>query len=280
QPPLQQHLFPNFGHPFPSFGEQRHHQAFSHEIHMGMTSSSPTMCLGLWLGHDVITMLFDDKDVQKDMKLVSYKIVNKVMNKSIVLMERGEVSEENAAKTTKKVFVTRATGKTGKRIVEQLLSRRFAVKAGVRDVEKAKTFFKDDPADVTEGPEKLAKAIGDDYEAVICATGFLLGFDLFAPWKTDNFGNPILLNGAAMGQILNPAYIFLNVYGLTLVANLQAEKTGINYTTVRPGGLKNDPPAGNIVMEPKDTLSAGSISRDQVAEVAVEALLHEESSFK
>lgn len=68
----------------------------------------------------------------------------------------------------------------------------------------------------------------------------------------------ILVNGAAMGQLLNPAYIFLNVFGLTLVAKLQAEqhirKSGINYTIVRPGGLKNDPPTGNIVMEPEVNL--------------------------
>lgn len=58
-----------------------------------------------------------------------------------------------------------------------------------------------------------------------------------------------------MGQILNPAYIFLNVFGLTLIAKLQAEqhirKSGINYTIIRPGGLRNDPPSGNIVMEPE-----------------------------
>jgi hypothetical protein len=58
-----------------------------------------------------------------------------------------------------------------------------------------------------------------------------------------------------MGQILNPAYIFLNVFGLTLVAKLQAEqyirKSGINYTIIRPGGLRNEPPTGNIIMEPE-----------------------------
>lgn len=58
-----------------------------------------------------------------------------------------------------------------------------------------------------------------------------------------------------MGQLLNPAYIVLNVFGLTLVAKLQAEqhirKSGINYTIIRPGGLRNDPPKGNIVMEPE-----------------------------
>lgn len=58
-----------------------------------------------------------------------------------------------------------------------------------------------------------------------------------------------------MGQVFNPAYIFLNVFGLTLIAKLQAEqyirKSGINYTIIRPGGLRNDPPTGNVVMEPE-----------------------------
>lgn len=65
----------------------------------------------------------------------------------------------------------------------------------------------------------------------------------------------ILVNGAAMGQILNPAYIILNALGLVLIAKLQAEKhirnSGINYTIIRPGGLKNEPPTGNLVMTPE-----------------------------
>lgn len=74
----------------------------------------------------------------------------------------------------------------------------------------------------------------------------------------------ILVNGAAMGQLLNPAYIFLNVFGLVLVAKLQAEnyirKSGINYTIIRPGGLKNDPPSGNIIMDPEVTLPSNLFS--------------------
>ncbi|KAK6150047.1 hypothetical protein DH2020_017572 [Rehmannia glutinosa] len=227
-------------------------------------------------------------------------------------MEGSEIKEEvnEGFNVKKKIFVAGATGSTGKRIVEKLLAKGFAVKAGVRDVDKAKsTFPGDNPdlqivkADVTEGSTKLDEAISDDSDAVICATGFRPSLDLFAPWKVDNFGtvnlveacrkrnvnrfiliSSILVNGAAMGQLFNPAYIFLNVFGLTLVAKLQAEqyirKSGINYTIIRPGGLKNDPPMGNIVMEPEDTLSEGSISRDQVADVAVEALLCPESSYK
>lgn len=42
-------------------------------------------------------------------------------------------------------------------------------------------------ADVTEGSAKLAEVLGDDSEAVICATGFRPGWDLFAPWKASWF---------------------------------------------------------------------------------------------
>ncbi|CAA7400626.1 unnamed protein product [Spirodela intermedia] len=77
----------------------------------------------------------------------------------------------------------------------------------------------------------------------------------------------------------NPTYIALNVFGLTLVAKLKEEKfiqrSGLNYTIVRPGGLRDDSPSGNL-----DTLFQGSILRDQVAEFAVGALLCSESSFK
>ncbi|KAF1868343.1 hypothetical protein Lal_00008150 [Lupinus albus] len=308
-------------------------------------------------------------------------------------MERSEIVEQVQENlSVKKVFVAGATGSTGKRIVEQLLAKGFSVKAGVRDLDKARTTFSSNnpslqlvKADVTEGSDKLAEAIGDDSEAVICATGFRLGWDVLAPWKNkmlllsdrevigsnpgndfshagiscillpspgstrwepralgrpytnclfirhyplkkslllelmvlvelnifidsepvmvDNFGtvnlveacrkrnvnrfiliSSILVNGAATGQLLNPIYILLNVFGLTLVAKLKAEqyirKSGINYTIIRPGGLKNDPPSGNVVMGPEDTLFKGAISRDQVAEAAVEALALPEASFK
>ncbi|XP_042439740.1 uncharacterized protein At2g34460, chloroplastic-like [Zingiber officinale] len=218
-------------------------------------------------------------------------------------------SEQIEEKTTrKKVFVAGSTGRTGRRIVEQLLSRGYGVRAGALDLDKARGSLPKDSnvefvrADVTGGSEQLAEAIGDA-DAVICATGFRYSWDIFAPWKVDNFGtvnlveacrkigvnrfilvSSILVNGAAMGQVLNPAYIVLNVFGLTLIAKLQAEqyirRSGINYTIIRPGGLRDEPSSGNIVMEPEDTLYEGSISREQVAEVAVEALFCPDAFFK
>ncbi|KAK4589261.1 hypothetical protein RGQ29_020028 [Quercus rubra] len=194
-------------------------------------------------------------------------------------MEGTEITEEVTeisgpnGNLKKKIFVAGATGSTGKRIVDQLLAKGFHVKAGVRDLEKAKTSLsRDNPAlqivkaDVTEGSERLAEAIGDDSEAVICATGFKPGWDLFAPWKVDNFGTVNLVEACRK------------------LAKLQAEqyirKSGINYTIIRPGGLRNEPPTGNLVMEPEDTLYEGTISRDKVAEVAVEALVYPEASYK
>lgn len=69
-------------------------------------------------------------------------------------MEGNEITEEvtgNAEEANvnakKKIFVAGATGSTGKRIVEQLLARGYSVKAGVRDLDKAKTALSiDNPA--------------------------------------------------------------------------------------------------------------------------------------
>ncbi|KAF3449913.1 hypothetical protein FNV43_RR05992 [Rhamnella rubrinervis] len=182
-----------------------------------------------------------------------------------------EVTEKAEANVNgkKKIFVAGATGST----------------------DKAKTAFsKDYPAlqivkaDVTEGSAKLAEAIGDDSEAVICATGFQPGWDLFAPWKVDNFGTVNLVEACRKLGVNRFILISSILVNGAAMAKLQAEqyirKSGINYTIIRPGGLRNEPPVGNLVMEAEDTLSAGTISRDQVAEVAVEALLHPEASYK
>lgn len=110
------------------------------------------------------------------------------------ITEEGPEITESSGSIRKKIFVAGATGSTGKRIVEQLLAKGYAVKAGVRDLEKAKSSFsKNNPdlefvkADVTEGAAKLAEVIGNDSDAVVCATGFRPGWDLFTPWKVTSF---------------------------------------------------------------------------------------------
>ena len=58
-----------------------------------------------------------------------------------------EEAKENVNQNKRKIFVAGATGSTGKSIVEQLLAKGFEVKAGVRDLAKARaTFSKHGPS--------------------------------------------------------------------------------------------------------------------------------------
>ena len=58
-----------------------------------------------------------------------------------------EEAKENVNQKKRKIFVAGATGSTGKNIVEQLLAKGFEVKAGVRDLAKARaTFSKHGPS--------------------------------------------------------------------------------------------------------------------------------------
>lgn len=219
--------------------------------------------------------------------------------------------QSHAIKAPATVFVAGATGATGQKIVKALLARGLRVKAGVRNVNSAREKLGPPPtheehlelveASVTGGVDALAAALkGTD--AVVSALGARPSFNFKQPWEVDCQGNidlakacekagvkklvvvsALLTNGAKLGQFLNPAYIILNIFGLTLLAKHRAEeyiwKTGLDYTIVRPGGLDRGP-AGSIVLGKEDTIFGGSVPREQVAEVAAEALLLPEASYK
>lgn len=57
-----------------------------------------------------------------------------------------------------------------------------------------------------------------------------------------------------------------------LVAENYLKQSGIDYTIVRPGGLKAKPPTGALQISGEDTLNSGEISRDLVADVCVASL--------
>lgn len=58
------------------------------------------------------------------------------------------------------------------------------------------------------------------------------------------------------------------------------QNSGLTYTIVRPGGLKNEDNSDSIVMQSADTLFEGSIPRQKVAQVCVEALTESSSRNK
>ncbi|PHM11158.1 NAD(P)H-binding protein [Nostoc sp. 'Peltigera malacea cyanobiont' DB3992] len=195
-----------------------------------------------------------------------------------------------------KAFVAGATGETGRRIVQELIARNIPVIALVRDIEKARAILSPE-AELVVGdvlqPESLTAALGDS-TVLLVATGAKPSFDPTVPYKVDFEGTKNLVDAAKAKGIehlilvssLCTSRLFhpLNLFWLILLWKKQAEeyiqKSGLTYTIVRPGGLKNEDNSDRIVMQSADTLFDGSIPRQKVAQVAVEALFEADARNK
>ncbi|MDA0268207.1 MAG: SDR family oxidoreductase [Cyanobacteria bacterium] len=195
------------------------------------------------------------------------------------------------------VLVAGATGETGRRVVQQLRDRNIPFRALVRDEQAAQAIL---PAgtemvvgDVLD-PTSLAAAIAG-CTALICATGAKPSLDPTGPYQVDYVGTQNLVKAAKAAGIeqfvlvsslcVSRFFHPLNLFWLVLWWKQQAEKhlaqSGLTYTIVRPGGLKNDDSDGrSLVMAPADTLFEGSVPRLKVAEACVEALLTPSSRNK
>ncbi|MEH2192041.1 MAG: NAD(P)H-binding protein [Nostoc sp.] len=195
-----------------------------------------------------------------------------------------------------KAFVAGATGETGRRIVQELIARNIPVRALVRDIDKARGILSPE-AELVAGdvlqPESLNAALGDS-TVLLVATGAKPSFDPTGPYKVDFEGTKnlveaakgkgiehlVLVSSLCTSQFFHP----LNLFWLILVWKKQAEeyiqKSGLTYTIVRPGGLKNEDNLDAIVMQSADTLFDGSIPRQKVAQVAVEALFEADARNK
>ncbi|MBW4555792.1 MAG: SDR family oxidoreductase [Trichormus sp. ATA11-4-KO1] len=187
-----------------------------------------------------------------------------------------------------KAFVAGATGETGRRIVQELVAQNIPVRALVRDTEKARAILPPETelvmGDVLQ-IESLNIALSDS-TVVLCATGAKPSFDPTGPYKVDFEGTKNLVDVAKSKGIEHFVFVSslctsqlfhpLNLFWLILVWKKQAEeyiqKSGLTYTIVRPGGLKNEDNPDPIVMQSADTLFDGSIPRQKVAQVCVESL--------
>jgi uncharacterized protein YbjT (DUF2867 family) len=188
-----------------------------------------------------------------------------------------------------KAFVAGATGETGSRIVNLLVQRGVPVRALVRAPVTAREklpieveLIKGDVADQAG----LRNAISG-CTVLLSATGARPSLDPTGPYQVDYEGTKnlvdvakeagiehfVMVSSLCVSRFFHP----LNLFWLVLYWKKQAEEylqsSGLTYTIVRPGGLKNDDQDTRpVVMAPADTLFEGNVPRLKVAETCVEAL--------
>ncbi|MGL5796087.1 MAG: SDR family oxidoreductase [Waterburya sp.] len=195
-----------------------------------------------------------------------------------------------------RILVAGATGQTGRQIVRQLVEKNISVKALVRNRESAQAIL----------PNTVELVVGDvlkpatletalvDCSVLICATGATPSLNPTIPYQVDYQGTKNLVDAAKAKGIehfvlvsslcVSKFFHPLNLFWLVLYWKKQAEAyleaSGLNYTIVRPGGLKNDDNSESIVMSKANTLFEGSIPRPKVAQVCIEALFQPAAKSK
>ncbi|MEB3252542.1 MAG: SDR family oxidoreductase [Cyanobacteriota bacterium] len=188
-----------------------------------------------------------------------------------------------------KAFVAGATGETGRRIVRQLVDRGIPVKALVRDITVARSKLPEGVELVTgelSNPTDLGVAMAD-CTVVLSATGARPSFDPSGPYQVDYQGTKHLVDAArsagidhfvmvsslCVSKFLHPLNLFWLVLYWKKLGEQYLQASGLTYTIVRPGGLKNDDQDNRpLIMAPADTLFEGNVPRLKVAQVCVDAL--------
>lgn len=207
---------------------------------------------------------------------------------------QGLQEEENRRFTGFKVLVAGASGRTGSLLVENLVSKGVPVRALVRDAFKARSVQQLKNCEVIEADlykyETVKKAIGD-CNVVICAIGArAFPFDPFSTYQVEYEGVLNLIS-AAKNQGIIKKFVLISTIGVTYLqlipllfwkkqAELYLQRSGLDYTIVRPGGLRNTIEPEEVVMQGPDSWIFGGISRRKVAEVCVSALLSPDASDK
>ncbi|CAJ1959921.1 unnamed protein product [Cylindrotheca closterium] len=226
-----------------------------------------------------------------------------------VMPQLGIAEEETRATSIKNVVVAGATGQTGSRVFERLVAQNFVTTGGVRNVAKASKSLQGNlkQLDVVEDSIDSLTETLKGADGLIIACGMNPGKNLLrmsaAAHEVDNIGtcklisaaknagvkkvvmvSSILTDGRAWGQENSPGFVATNAFGGALDEKLVSEKflraSGLDYTIVRPGGLKAKAPTGELSINPENTLNSGEISRDLVADVSIACLNDPEASNK
>jgi len=186
--------------------------------------------------------------------------------------------------------VSGASGKTGWRVVEEALRRGHHVKALVRPNSEL-------PAGL-DGAEVVRLELGDapalqgalrECDSLVIATGARPSINLAGPLQVDAWGvqaqveacrflglrRVVLVSSLCAGRWLHP----LNLFGLILVwkrvGERCLERSGLDWTVIRPGGLSEDDSRSStegVLVTDADQQQSNSIPRRLVAQVCLDAL--------
>jgi nucleoside-diphosphate-sugar epimerase len=182
--------------------------------------------------------------------------------------------------------VTRTSGKTGWRVVQEAMGRGWRVKAILRPSSQVPPGL--------EGAELVRLELGNTEalagcDALVIATGARPSVDLAGPLKVDALAmrpqiaackaagvrRVVLVSSLCSGRWLHP----LNLFGLILVwkgvGERWLEASGLEWTVVRPGGLKETEEgveAEGIRYSGPDEQESDSIPRRLVARVCLDAV--------
>jgi uncharacterized protein YbjT (DUF2867 family) len=196
------------------------------------------------------------------------------------------------------ILVGGATGRTGYRIVQLLVQRGYRVRGMTRDRERAIDMFGEDiewvAADVRDpdslgpafaGVDKFINAIGTESRGgentpeEVQYLGMLALVDAARASGVSYFG---LISSGGVADAA--AYIAQNRND-SLTWTFKGEEylraSRLDYTIVRPGGLRDYPAGENgILLLQQDDVGAGLITRSDVADVMVECLAHPDAVGK
>jgi len=210
-----------------------------------------------------------------------------------------------------KVLVVGAGGGVGKAVCSQLSAQGIPVRAFVRDAVRASSSLPSaaQGVELIEGDvykyETVARALGGGgFTAVINASGPTDRFNPLAPFQVDYQGTQNLVAAAAQAGVqkfvqvssigaddpLFPLNAFWGVLFWKKQGELAVQRSGLDYTIIRPGGLLNAPRTGkgeaHVVVAGPDSFGLpprrmpGSVLRSQVAEGCVAALVEPAATNK
>ena len=198
------------------------------------------------------------------------------------------------------VAVLGATGRTGRYVLTELSSRGARIRALSRNIEKAQSSANGNynwmRADVTE-PDTLIKAL-KDVDILISVIGaeerkgkkssesvsYQGSINFVEAAKKTGIKHIIFMSSIGAGGADNFSTVLLNlVLGKTMKWKSLGEEyirnSGINFTIVRPGGLRGDSGALGIKLAQGDKI-IGWIPRADVASVLVESAFNENAFDK